>query len=108
MRRGSTEGPGALVLDGSLIHTVCEDSKSLEELAVIQSNRTKLKASTLSLSREEQELITYVYFKENSLKSYAELKGIGYSTAASKKTSILKKLKKGMAMPYNIVISFPK
>jgi RNA polymerase sigma factor (sigma-70 family) len=99
VRRGGAEGPGALVLDGSLMHTLCENGESLEELAVIKSDRTKLKASMLILSIEEQELITYVYFKENSLKSYAELKGIGYSTAACKKTSILKKLKKALNMP---------
>jgi DNA-directed RNA polymerase specialized sigma subunit len=99
VRRSGAEGPGALVLDGSLIHTLCEDRESLEELAVIKSDRTKLKASMLSLSIEEQKLITYVYFKENSLKSYADLKGISYSTAASKKTSILKKLKTALNMP---------
>ncbi len=99
VRRGGAEGPEALVLDNSFIHTLYEDSGSLEELAFKRSDSTMLKASIKNLCREEQELITYVYFKENSLISYAKLKGISYSTAVSKKTRVLKKLKKNMDMP---------
>jgi RNA polymerase sigma factor (sigma-70 family) len=99
VRRGSAEGPGALVLDDGLIHTLRENAESLEELVIKQVSKAKLKAAMKCLSLEEQELITYVYFEGTSLKGYSESKGIAYSSAASKKTGILKKLKKYIDMP---------
>jgi DNA-directed RNA polymerase specialized sigma subunit len=99
VRKGGVEGPGALILDDSLSSTFCEASESLEKLVINQANIAKLKAAMKNLSTDEKELITFVYFNGNTLKSYANLKSIGYSAAASKKTSILRKLKKALNMP---------
>jgi DNA-directed RNA polymerase specialized sigma subunit len=90
VRRGSAEGPGALVLDGCLIHRICEDAESVDELVINKVSKAKLKTAMKRLTRVEQELITYVYFEEKSLKSYSEHKRIGYTTAVSKKKSVLK------------------
>jgi RNA polymerase sigma factor (sigma-70 family) len=99
VRRRAAEGPGALMLDEGLIYTLCEEGESVEELIFIKSDRTSLKASMKSLSIEERELITYVYFKDNSLKNYAEHKGISYSAAVKGKSNILRKLKKALDVP---------
>jgi hypothetical protein len=63
VKRGGAEGPGALILDGSLSSILCEASENLKELVINQATRAKLKAAKKSLSTEEQELITFVFFK---------------------------------------------
>ena len=46
-----------------------------------------------NLSKDEKELIIFVYFKNNSLNSYAYWKNMYYSTANRKKKLILNKMK---------------
>lgn len=47
-----------------------------------------------TLTKEEKELLVYVNFKKNSLKSYAAMKRISYSSAYKKKIKIKEALKK--------------
>ena len=73
----------------------------VEDIIFSEFYRTKLKAAVNSLNFREQELVTYVYFNKYSLKSYAELKGINYSTLVNRKNYILKKLKKELKLHPN-------
>lgn len=99
--RGGVEGPGALVLDGCLIHTLCGNTDSMDELLIKQVSRAKLKSAMKCLSREEQELIKYVYFDGKSLKSYFAIKEISYSTSVSRKASVLKRLRIYIDTPHD-------
>lgn len=54
----------------------------------------KLKEALLSLNDAEYKLIKNVFFDEKTIREYAEIIGLPYSTIQYKKIQILKKLKK--------------
>lgn len=96
VRRGRFEGPGAFILDGKLENTLFTEVNEIDNILLCGFNKTSLQAVIKKLNPSEQELINYIYFKGYSLKKYSETKGIPYTTAVSRKTSVLKKLKKDM------------
>ena len=99
VRRSGSEGPGAFNLNGKLGNTLFTQIDDLDDLLFTGINKAKLHSLVGNLTLLERELINYIYFKGCSLKKYSELKGIPYTTAVSRKTSILKKLKKDFQTP---------
>ena len=96
VRRTVTEGSCTFSLDGNLENILYSDIDNMDDIILHQSYKVKLITAIESLNYSEKELISYVYFKRYSIKRYAELKGITYSAAINKKTSILNKLKKAL------------
>lgn len=99
VRRSSAEGKEALILDNKLEQLLHTDLDNIEDKLVAKGNKMKLKSALKSLSFSEQELVNYVYFRDNSLKSYAELKGISYSAAVTSRNNVLKKLQGSFKQP---------
>ena len=91
--RSSAEGSEALTLSDNLEHTLPSTDLSLEEMLCNKSEFELLRQAFDNLSEEEKELITFVYFKNNSLTNFAYWKNMCYSTANRKKRIILSKMK---------------
>lgn len=99
-RRNSAEGSEAYILDGNLEHTLFSDEVVLEDV-YNDSYEIWLKAAIKNLNDNDRELIDFVYYKNATLKRYAEMKGIPYSTAVVKRNRILKELRKSIGADEN-------
>lgn len=51
-----------------------------------------LRVAIKNLTEEEQELIDFIFFKNNTVRLYSNLKDMCYSTAAKKKIDVIKKI----------------
>jgi len=96
--RSSTEGFEALTLSDNLEHILPSTDSSLDEILCDKADYESLREVFSSLSNEEKELIIFVYFKNNSLKTYAYWKNMCYSTANRKKKLILNKMKQHLSI----------
>lgn len=94
VRRGSSEGLRALILDGKPDILPSMNIDTMDDLIISNLNKSCLRAAIKKLPSSEQELIDYVYFKSHTLASYSEFKRIPYPTAYGRKVTILNKLKK--------------
>ncbi|MBW6408771.1 sigma-70 family RNA polymerase sigma factor [Clostridium weizhouense] len=90
--RSSAEGYEALTLCDNLEHTLPSDNPNLEEILCDKCNFEILRLAINNLSEEEKELIDFVFFKNNTIKLYSDLKAMCYSTAVNRKTSALRKI----------------
>ena len=90
--RSSTEGNDALSLHDDVEKEFPSDEISTEislcEMCDFQDLRLALK----NLNEEEMDFINFVFFKNNTVKDYAYLKNMCYSTAIVKKKTIFKKI----------------
>ena len=93
IRRAPAEGSTSLILDGSLENTLFAETDCLEDILQTAQNKIKLEKALLKLNSSDRELINYIYFKKYTLRKYATLKDIPYSTLVSKKNAIINKLK---------------
>jgi len=73
-----------------------EDDESVETLAFSSLSKKRLRAALRKLTKEEYELIYWVYLAPNriSLKRYAELKKVPRRTMRDRKSKIFEKIKK--------------
>lgn len=92
--RRSSEGFEALTLSDNLEHTLPSEACSLEDMLCIKADYSTLTQAIANLNEDEKELIIFVFFKNNPLKSYAYWKNMRYSTATRKKRKILTKMRK--------------
>lgn len=82
----------------SLTFTGDLDSLNLESDDKLDSNLSyaftkRLIIDTIdNLDNNEQELLTYVFLRNNTIRSYAQYKNMKYSTAAHRKSQLSKKL----------------
>lgn len=90
-RHDKTDGLSALTFDGELSHIVDENDDYQQILKKLDSEQ--LANALKSLNKKEFELIDFVIFKKQSLRSYSIIKKINYSTVVWDKNLILKKLK---------------
>ena len=81
-------------VDGTteVVDFIASDENIEEDLIKIESHAI-LSAALKKLSKEEQELLDFVYFKSGTTTKYAELKNIKYITCAKRKTRALEKLR---------------
>ena len=93
-RRAPSEGPSAFILDGNLEHTLYSEAIDMDDIMFDKFYKKKLDKAVKNLSLNDRELIDYVYYKNHTLKSYSQLKGIPYSTVVQRKNDILKSLKR--------------
>ncbi|WP_252231695.1 sigma-70 family RNA polymerase sigma factor [Clostridium sp. ZBS15] len=90
--RDNSEGSSALTLTDNLEHTL-SNNENLEEMLCNQCDLKMLKVAIENLTEEEQELIDFIFFKNNTVKLYSNLKDMCYSTAAKRKIVALKKIR---------------
>ena len=96
--RSSSEGFEALTLSDNLEHILPSTDCSLDEMLCDKADCESLREVFSNLSKEEKELIIFVYLKNNSLKTYAYWKNMCYSTANRKKKLILNKMKQHLSI----------
>jgi len=90
--RSSTEGSEALTSNGDLEYLYISGKDELDETILKKCESLEIKDALSKLSRDERELIQIVIFQRNSVKTYAKIKKISYSTALYKKNKTFKKL----------------
>lgn len=89
--RDNSEGSSALTLTDNLEYTL-SNNENLEEVLCNQCDLKMLKIAIKNLTEEEQELIDFIFFKNNTIKLYSDLKNMCYSTAVNRKTVTLRKI----------------
>lgn len=96
--RSSSEGLESLILSDNLEHTLTSDSSTLDEIICDKENFESLQKVFDSLNKDERELITFVFLKNNTLKNYAYWKDMRYSTANRKKKLLLQKMRNQLSV----------
>ncbi len=91
-RRKNSEGSEALILDDNLELILYSEDKSAVDFLCEKWESLLLTEAINSLNNNEQELIKYIFFDKNTLRSYAEFKNICYTTAMNRKNIALNKL----------------
>lgn len=91
-RRRKSEGIEALILNDNLELILCSEEQSILDFLCERCELILLRQAISSLNEREQELIKYIFFDKNTLKSYAEFKHICYTTATSRRNTALNKL----------------
>ncbi len=92
--RSSSEGATALILSDNLEHVLPSHMPDLEELLCEKCDCESLKLAIHNLKEDEQELVDFIFFKNNTIRLYSNLKNMCYSTAAKKKLDVIKKISK--------------
>ncbi|NFT08353.1 sigma-70 family RNA polymerase sigma factor [Clostridium botulinum] len=92
--RDNSEGSSALILTDNLEHTLPSNNPNLEEILCNKCDLELLKYAIKNLTEEEQELINFIFFKNNTIRLYSTLKDMCYSTAVNRKTITLRKISK--------------
>ena len=72
---------------------------SLEDLFFEECDYEELKLAINKLNEEEKKFIDFVFFKNNTIRTYSYLKNMCYSTACQRRDVILRKLLKSMTQP---------
>ncbi|MDR3598167.1 sigma-70 family RNA polymerase sigma factor [Clostridium sp.] len=101
--RSSAEGSEALTLSDDLEDSLPSNEDNIEEALCSKADYEALKLAIASLSKEERELIKFVFLKNNTLAAYALLKNMPYSTANRRKKIALMKLSKYMNQAPEII-----
>ena len=94
--RSSQESFETLTLSNNLENILPSTDCGLEEMLCNKDDRESLRQALNNLTEEEKELIIFVYFKNNSLQTYAYWKNMCYSTANRKKRNTLNKMKQSL------------
>jgi RNA polymerase sigma factor (sigma-70 family) len=92
--RSSAEGSEALTLSDNLEESLPSNEDNLEDVLCSKADYEALKLAISYLTKEEKELIKFVFLKNNTLAAYALLKNMPYSTANRRKKIALMKLSK--------------
>lgn len=83
------EDENGTVLINTIKDTSCDIENEIERMIEIE----QLKKALLQLSNEEYELIKALFYEEETVREYAERKGIPFTTIQSRKNKIIEKLK---------------
>ncbi len=92
--RDNSEGSCALTLSDDLEDALPSNEPNLEDMLCNECDLDLLKYAIKKLTKEEQELIDFIFFKNNTIRLYSSLKNMCYSTAAKRKMDVLKKINK--------------
>ncbi|HBJ1647895.1 sigma-70 family RNA polymerase sigma factor [Clostridium botulinum] len=92
--RDNSEGSCALTLSDNLEDALPSNEPNLEDMLCNECDLDLLKYAIKKLTKEEQELIDFIFFKNNTIRLYSSLKNMCYSTAAKRKMDVLKKINK--------------
>ena len=90
--RSATEGNDALSLHEDVEKDLPSEDISLEDLLCDQCDYDDLRLAINNLTEEEKELIDFIFYKNNTIQTYAYYKNMRYSTACQRKKITLKKI----------------
>ncbi|WP_288327015.1 sigma-70 family RNA polymerase sigma factor [uncultured Clostridium sp.] len=88
--RSHAEGHEALILCGYLEHLLPSEIPTTEEVLCEKADYEIVISALSKLPSKEKELITYVFLENNTVRAYAALHNINYSTAIFIKNNALK------------------
>ena len=106
--RSSTEGNDALSLHDDVEKDLPSQDISLEDLFCDQCDYEDLRLAINNLTEEEKELIDFIFYKNNTVQTYAYYKNMCYSTACQRKKVTLKKIFNHMNLYYNQIKGMQK
>lgn len=98
--RRSTEGNDALSLHDDVENDFPELEISTETSLCKMCDYEDLKLVLKNLTEEEKELIDFVFYRNYTIKEYAYIKNMCYSTAILKKKTILMKILNNISLYY--------
>ena len=90
--RSSIEGNNALSLHADVEKDLPSQDIGLEDLFCEECDYDDLRLAINNLNEEEKELIDFIFYKNNTIQTYAYYKNLRYSTACQRKKVILKKI----------------
>ncbi|RII35524.1 sigma-70 family RNA polymerase sigma factor [Clostridium chromiireducens] len=90
--KSSTDGNDALSLHDDVEKDLPSNDIDFEYLLCNECDYIDLRFALNNLTEEEKELIDFIFFKDNTIQTYAYIKNMAYSTASLKKKVTLKKL----------------
>ena len=99
--RSLTEGNDALSLHDDVEKDLPDMDISLEDLLCEECDYQELRLALNNLTEEEKELIDFIFYKNNTVQTYAYYKNLCYSTANLKKKVTLKKIFNYINLHYN-------
>jgi RNA polymerase sigma factor (sigma-70 family) len=97
--RNSTDGNDALSLHSDVEAELISPDISLEDSFFEDCDYEELKFAINKLTEEEQKFIDFVFYKNNTIRTYSYIKNMCYSTACQRRDAILRKLLKAMTQP---------
>lgn len=86
------KGNEVLSLYENLKNTLFSNELNLEDSFCQKCDKEKLNMILNNLNENEKELINYIFFKNNTVRTYAFSKNMCYSAAILKKDNVLKKI----------------
>lgn len=98
--RSLTEGSDALSIHDNFEKDIPSQEISIETSLCEKCDFQDLKLALNNLSKEEMDFIDFVFFKNNTVKDYAYIKKMCYSTAIVKKKNILNKMFNNISLYY--------
>jgi len=95
IKRNALDGFMSLSLDDKLIDFLPSATYSIDEkLCCLDDYNDLSYAIKNNLTEEEKQLVSFLFFKENTLTNYAASNSISYVAASKRKKKVLNKLKK--------------
>ena len=80
--------------DGHFIDNIVDESIDIEKIIEVKMQIEELNKALNSLTEEERDIITAIFFREESLRSIGERKNISYQAIGKRRDKILEKLRK--------------
>lgn len=99
--RSLTEGSEALTFTGEFDSLNISNTDETDTRICKRCDTLEIKEALNTLSKKEMDLVLFVVFQKNTVKSYAILKNLSYSTALYTRNKIFKKLTNSLNLYYN-------
>ena len=84
----------ALDYDGHFVDNIVDESIDIEKIIEVKMQIEELNKALNSLTEEERDIITAIFFREESLRSIGERKNRSYQAIGKRRDKILEKLRK--------------
>ena len=84
----------AMDYDGHFVDNIIDERIDLEKIVEVKMQIEELNKALNSLTEEERDIITAIFFREESLRSIGERKNRSYQAIGKRRDKILEKLKK--------------
>ena len=80
--------------DGHFIDNIADESMDIEKIVEVKMQIEELNKALATLTEEERDIITAIFFREESLRSIGERKNRSYQAIGKRRNKILEKLRK--------------
>ncbi len=84
----------ALDYDGHFVDNIIDERADVEKIVEVKMQIEELNRALNTLTEEERDIITAIFFREESLRSIGERKNRSYQVIGKRRDRILEKLKK--------------